>query len=252
MFKYFKIKKKSKTIHDQLMKCSDHYRESYFLGKEEGMKQPIRTEVINYILSRFTRETRYLEIGVRNPEDNFNHIKSDYKYSVDPGVEYAENPVDFKMTSDSFFEQLSTDNILSSEIRFDVIFIDGLHLADQTDRDIKNSLNYLNPDGFVVIHDCNPPTEWHARENFSYSHTPATIAWNGTTWKAFVKWRSEPSLHSCCVDTEWGIGILSKVHSLGKSISNDNPFYEYEKFSENRNYYLNLVSHEQLKEIFNT
>jgi hypothetical protein len=62
-----------------------------------------------FLLSVLNRETTYLEIGVRNPEDNVNKINATNKYSVDPGLEYKLNPVDFKMTSDSFFEQLRKD-----------------------------------------------------------------------------------------------------------------------------------------------
>jgi Methyltransferase domain len=118
---------------------------------------------------------------VRNPESNFNGIKATKKYSVDPGVEFKENPVDFGITSDEFFKKLSTNEILSNEIRFHVIFIDGLHLAAQVDRDIQNALDYITKDGFIVLHDCNPPTEWHARESFDYNSSPAEKKWNGTT-----------------------------------------------------------------------
>ena len=106
-----------------------------------------------------------MEIGVRRPEDNLEHVKAREKYSVDPCLENQLNPVDFKMTSDHFFDSLDRGTILHKKTRFGVIFIDGLHLADQVDRDISNSLRYLAQDGFIVLHDCNPPTEWHAREN---------------------------------------------------------------------------------------
>ncbi|MCZ2339079.1 MAG: class I SAM-dependent methyltransferase, partial [Chitinophagales bacterium] len=106
-----------------------------------------------------------LEIGVRNPNDNYNKIMADVKYSVDPGVEFKENPVDFKMTSDAFFERLRNGEHIDRNIRFELIFIDGLHLADQVDRDIEHALAFLKDDGFLVMHDCNPPTEWHAKKN---------------------------------------------------------------------------------------
>ena len=60
----------------------------------------------------------YLEIGVRNPQHNFNHIKANKKYSVDPGVEFKSNPVDFKITSDVFFLKLSRSEVLSNKITF--------------------------------------------------------------------------------------------------------------------------------------
>jgi len=224
------------------------YVEVQAKNKVEVAKRPIRTDVINYLLSLFPHETTYLEIGVRNPEKNFNHIKSATKYSVDPGVEFKENPVDFKMTSDAFFSKLQQGEILSQDIKFDVIFIDGLHLAEQVDRDIVNALNYLKEDGFVVLHDCNPPTEFHARERYGYYHTPAKGFWNGTTWKAFQKWRFNPAVNSCCVDTDWGVGVLSRKAPIGKSIAPVNPFFEFQVMSDNRKEHLNLVSFEELQQ----
>lgn len=226
---------------------NQHYREAQEKSTLEILKEPKRTEILNFLLSRTRGKTRYLEIGVRNPDDNFNHIIASEKYSVDPGVEFEENPVDFKMTSDEFFGLLSNNKVLSSDIQFDVIFIDGLHLAEQADKDISNSLRFIKSDGFIVVHDCNPPTEWHARENFHYRNTPASGFWNGTTWKAFLQWRFNPSINSCCIDTDWGVGILSRNQPIGQSVSKTNPFFEYKNFAENRKSYLNLISFDDFK-----
>jgi hypothetical protein len=213
----------------------------------ETLKRPFRTEIINFLLSLSKNKTTYLEIGVRNPDHNYNHIEADTKYSVDPGVEFGENPVDFKMTSDEFFEQLGKNDILSSDIKFDVIFLDGLHLAYQADRDVENALKYIKNDGFIVMHDCSPPTEWHARESYGYLHTPAQKAWNGTTWKAFLKWRTSPQLHSCCIDADWGVGILSKTRAIGSAIAPANQFFEFAQLDADRKRLLNLIDFAELK-----
>ncbi len=204
-----------------------------------------RTDVINQIFSKRGSDTCYLEIGVRNPDDNFNLIKASKKYSVDPGHEVLVNKADFKLESDQFFALLSEGKILTKNQKFDVIFIDGLHLADQVDRDIENALDYIKKDGFVILHDCNPPTEWHARQDYQYHNSPADGAWNGTVWKAFLKRRFDNSLKSCCIDTDWGIGIISKNIDIGSAMENENPFYEFKKFDENRKEFLNLVSFEE-------
>jgi hypothetical protein len=215
----------------------------------ECNKKPSRTEIINFLLSLFNRETSYLEIGVRKPNNNFNHIRANKKYGVDPDLELNKKSVDFKITSDSFFEKLNQNEILSNEIKFDVIFIDGLHLAEQVNRDIKNSMDYIKDDGFIVLHDCNPPTEWHSREEYKYTISPAKSYWNGTTWKAFLKWRFNSSIKSCCIDTDWGIGILSKKRPIGQSIKETNLFYEFNTLEKNRIEYLNLIDFEKLKHI---
>jgi hypothetical protein len=226
-----------------------HFLDGQQRGHSETLKTPTRTEIINLLLSNRKDKTRYLEIGMRNPDDNYNHIIADEKYSVDPGIEYDANPADFKVPSDEFFELLSTNKILSSEMRFDVIFIDGLHLAEQADRDIVNSMRFVKSDGFVVLHDCNPPTEWHARESYYYRHSPAEGWWNGTTWKAFLKWRFNPLVNSCCVDSDWGVGILSKERPIGACIKEVNPFFEFRTLNEHKESYLNLISFDAFKKL---
>lgn len=202
---------------------------------------------MNFLLSQFKRETTYLEIGVCDPSYNYNYIKADIKYSVDPGYDFMPNPVDFKMTSDEFFDKLENNEILTADIKFDVIFIDGLHYAEQVDRDIINSLKFIKDNGFVVLHDCNPPTEWHAREDNDYFDTPAGRYWNGTTWKAFLKWRFNDSVKSCCINSDWGIGILSVGISIGNSIKPNNLFFEYNVLDKNRHEYLNMMEFNDFK-----
>jgi hypothetical protein len=226
-----------------------HYQDGQRKSYSETLKRPKRTEIINFLLSKRNGKTRYLEIGVKNPDNNYNHIIADEKYSVDPGLGFDANPVDFKITSDEFYELLSDNKILSSKIQFDVIFIDGSHLADQVDRDITNSMRFVKRDGFVVLHDCNPPTEWHARENYYYYNTPAGICWNGTTWKAFLKWRFNPSVNSCCIDSDWGVGILTKEHPIGSCIKEVNQFFEFKAFIEDKDNYLNLISFDAFKKL---
>ena len=206
-----------------------------------------RSDVINYLINEFNFKS-YLEIGVRNPDDNFSLIEIEKKYSVDPGVEFESNPVDFKMTSDEFFEKISTGELLNKKVKFDVIFIDGLHLANQVKKDILNSVNYISENGFIVLHDCNPPTEWHAREDYSHKTGPAGHYWNGTTWKAFIETRNSKELNACCIDTDWGIGILSKLNFIEEPNAVSNPFFEYKTLEKNRIESLNLISFDKFKE----
>lgn len=226
-----------------------YYIEANKADQAEVNKKPLRFEVINFLINHFNRETTYLEIGVRNPAINFDLIKSDIKYSVDPGIEFKENPVDFKMTSDVFFDELREGKVLTKDLKFDVIFIDGLHLADQVDRDIRNALDFIKEDGFIVLHDCNPPTEWHARETHNYRLSPARSNWNGTTWKAFVKWRACPDIYSCCIDTDWGVGVISKTKKMGDPSEVKNRFYDFHVFNNTRKESLNLISMKHFMEL---
>ena len=218
------------------------------LSLEEMNKKPHKSEIINFLIKSLNRNVCYLEIGVRNPDKNFNRIIANEKYSVDPGLIFKANPVDFKMTSNEFFKGMDNGEILKDKM-FDVILIDGLHLANQVAIDIDNSLRYLKDDGYIVMHDCNPPSEWHGRETGDYHISPARTLWNGTTWKAFVNIRQRTDISSCCVNTDWGVGVLSKSSIFGEPTKVKNPFFEYYILNENREKTLNLISFEKLKKI---
>jgi glycosyltransferase involved in cell wall biosynthesis len=197
-----------------------------------------RFEIINALIKAHSYKS-YLEIGVRNPDECYNYIECRTKQGVDPGLE-GEYPITFRMTSDEFFN--------SNNQKYDIIFIDGLHIDEQVERDIINSLKFLNPNGAILLHDCNPPTIHHAREDYYDFSTSAGVYWNGTTWKAVVKVRSEvDGIYSSTVDTDWGITIIQKSLD-GNKIINDNPYYSYKKFSNNKKYYLNLISVEEFLE----
>jgi hypothetical protein len=191
---------------------------------KEKTKQPSRTHILNWIAEERSLN-RYLEIGVRNPNDNFNAIRCKDKTSVDPGVEYEANPVDYQMTSDEFYDFWRSNS--SNLNKFELVFIDGLHRADQVYRDITHAIAMTEDYGVIVLHDCNPPHQSTAREDFTRSGVAGPI-WNGTTWKAMCRYFYEGEFGSTIVDSDWGAGIIdkSKTHTPRP---NPNPFYEFDE-----------------------
>ena len=107
-----------------------------------------RHAFINKAISKYTN-CNYLEIGVEN-NDVFNSIplKLKNKYGVDPvcGGNY-------RLTSDAFFEEYK-------HLKFDVIFIDGLHHYLQCQKDAINSINSLNKKGVIFFHDMLPQNSY--------------------------------------------------------------------------------------------
>ena len=103
--------------------------------------------IINHLIEKNNFQN-YLEVGVHEGE-NYKNINVKRKVGVDPKPLTTNTSV-LKLTSDQFFEK--------NKLKFDIIFIDGLHLEHQVDKDIKNSLNFINENGIIVMHDCNPPS----------------------------------------------------------------------------------------------
>jgi hypothetical protein len=210
---------------------------------------PSRIEIINYIIAT-KGFTKYLEIGVRNPKDCFDKIQCDLKKSVDPGVEYVENPVNYKYTSDDFFHKLQHKQLdLPHNFTWDVIFIDGLHLANQVERDILNSINHLSPNGFIVVHDCNP---------FLYDLDYERVIedfwgqqWNGTVWKVIYSLLcSRGDLDVFTIDLDEGLGIIRRGGGR-KLLEHTNKYYEYKILQENLKKHLNCISIEAFLSLMN-
>jgi hypothetical protein len=203
-----------------------------------------RFDIINLLIKKHNFK-KYLEIGVCNPDECFNLIECEDKDSVDPGVEFTDNPVKYPFTSDDFFDRLNkgeTDK--PSGYKWDIIFIDGLHISHQVEKDILNSLDHLSEEGIIVLHDCNPPEMWFAREDLILDGIPR--AWNGTVWKSVYKLRAtRPDLFVCTVDTDWGVGIVKRGGQICCDF--DNSFFEYRVFESNRKDHLNLISVEEFK-----
>jgi hypothetical protein len=156
-----------------------------------------RSDIINLLIGH--RQYRsYLEIGVA-AQGNLRRVQCEQKLGVDPAV---CAPGVLQMESDSFFAQ-STGS-------FDLIFIDGSHEEAQVDRDVVNSLERLNPEGAIVIHDCLPPSEWHQRPVGEFR--PGQD-WTGTVWRSVLKYFAVSPWLCYVVDCDWGCGVIDTRYS---------------------------------------
>lgn len=183
-----------------------------------------RMEVIQRVINSLGAR-RYLEIGVSNGI-NFCTVTAPEKIGVDPispspavlmetskpGVRY------FALTSDEFFQQWAPQALAGG---VDVVFIDGLHTYGQAYRDCLNSLEYLNPGGLILLHDCLPTSELEARvaDNFEdASRLNAGMAsnydWVGDVWKAILRLRTQHTdLLTCVLHCDHGIGLVCKARN---------------------------------------
>ncbi|TAG85607.1 MAG: class I SAM-dependent methyltransferase, partial [Oscillatoriales cyanobacterium] len=101
--------------------------------------------------------------------------------------------------------------------RFDVAFIDGLHTYEQSLQDVLNTLDNLNENGVIVMHDCKPP---HVLAACPAQSLQAAIDmnvpgwdgnWCGDVWKTICDLRSNrKDLRVFVLDCDFGLGIVMK------------------------------------------
>lgn len=192
-----------------------------------------RFDIINYLIS-VNGYKSFLEIGTQ-AKINFTSVSVDRKVCVDPDPN-AE--ADYQITSDEYFE--------NNFETFDIIFVDGLHHADVTYRDIVNSLKRLNPGGCIVVHDVIP---------FSYEAQVIPllkaselniVAWNGDVWKSWIKLRTERNdLVMNCINTDHGCGVIHFTNPGEGNFLQDfqNGYYDYNRDNVMNN--LNLITPEE-------
>lgn len=183
-----------------------------------------RTDIINNFIKDRNYKS-YLEIGCFRNE-NFNKIIVDNKVSVDPDKEAHAT---YCMTSDEFFK----DN----KDTFDIVFIDGLHEHSQVYRDICNSLEHLNTNGIIVMHDCMPKNEkMQLWDNKSHQHEE----WTGDTWKAYYKAYKELPYKVYVIDTDYGCGVIdtssNKLPDTKKVIMDELKWTDYLYYTSTSQY----------------
>lgn len=180
-----------------------------------------RTLILNALIERHGY-TSYLEIGQGHRELNHDRIQCPIRIGVDPDRSLLAA---YQMTSDDFFAR--------NKATFDLIFVDGLHYAYQTEKDILNALKVLNERGTILVHDCNPAT----KEMQVIPRT--TVLWNGDVWKAWVRLRAtREDLDMFVIDADNGCGLIRRGRQATITIPER---LSYEDLAKNRKGWLNLV-----------
>ena len=189
-----------------------------------------RWDLIEYLINKY-EYSDYLEIGC-DQDQLFSKVRIKNKTGVDP-----INGGNIRKTSDEFFRE--------NKKKFDIIFIDGLHIYNQVKKDILNSISCLKEEGIVLVHDCMP-------DSLSKQAVPRyRMSWNGDVWKAIVDLRQNENLEIYTCKIDQGIGVIKKkrnssILKLEKNIK-DLKFKDYYK-----NYvkYLRVVDLKEFQKLF--
>ena len=170
----------------------------------------------------------YLEIGC-DDDKIFNSINIK-KIGVDPF-----SGGNFRGTSDEF--------LLHNKNKFDCIFIDGLHIYKQVKKDILNSIDCLNENGIIILHDCLPQTiSAQAVPRYRY-------LWNGDVWKAVVEARTWCHVNTVTILIDQGVSIIKKSKNtdiLKIKVKNFESM-KFEDFYNNHKEYMRIVNYADLE-----
>ena len=212
----------------------------YFVFKErfskkihlEFPKGIFRWDLIQYIIDKYNFKN-YLEIGC-DQNELFLEVQIKNKIGVDPNDGGTH-----RITSDTFFKK--------NRDKFDLIFIDGLHIYSQTLKDINNSVNCLSENGLILLHDCFP---------FSYYDQAVPRAqrkWNGDVWKAITEMRTLDHVDTYVGTFDNGIGLILNRKNTKILQKPKVPFKKlsYKSYYNNYKDYLNLVNKDDFFKIIN-
>ena len=194
-------------------------------------------DIINFLIKENGYKS-YLEIGV-DTGWCFQNINCENKYCVDPYFfdnndavrTEAQIPsfLTWRMTSDEMFDTVAKD------MKFDIIFIDGMHTEEFAGRDIINSLKHLNKGGRIVVHDCIPAS-------YGAQLVPRVqCEWNGDVWKAITMLKTQ-GIEFSVVDTDYGCGIIEYRDNPQQLVCFEKSAYSYHDLMTDRNNILNVIT----------
>lgn len=193
---------------------------------------------------------KYLEIGIEHdPKAPYRILSAEQKLSVDID---ASTGADYIMTSDVFFNNLDQGKItnLDKNYKWDIIFIDADHNAQFVYRDLMNSLNHLEDNGIIFMHDVLPIGYERTLEKPIFTNGIVLPVMNCDAWKVFhliLKERSD--LHACTlIDSLAGLGVVTKCKDGKRKLLDKhvNMFFQYSQIEKNLKLNMNTIEPEEI------
>lgn len=190
------------------------------------------TELLNHLIKSRDYES-YLEIGVYDGI-NFNSIECTNKSCCDPCVcdVHCCCDVTYRMTSDEMFATLDDD------VKFDIVFIDGMHDEAYVDRDIMNSMKHLNVGGVVCLHDTCPPGEYTTKKYDTYADDRGT--WCGDVYKSVLKLYETNACYHTILNHDCGLTVIEYCENFDTDLSDVHTTYCYDDVFDGYNTFTEL------------
>jgi len=223
-----------------------------------------RKQLIQEIINK-KKYTTYLEIGVF-AGGVFFPVKAKRKIAVDPEFTFGKfkrrkkilknlsnfNASYYEISSDDFFDKYA--DALFKDRPIDICLIDGMHEYEYALRDVENTLNYLQQDGVIIMHDCNPRIAEAAISFQEWKNKNYEGNWNGNVWKTIIHLRSlRKDISVFVLDVDHGLGIVCKRPPADTLSFTKAEIYSltYNDFDKNRQQWLDLKPMKYFYSFFN-
>ena len=161
-------------------------------------------------------------------------------------------PIDYRCADRDTSECLR--QIRAQGLSFDIVFLDACHEYQCSRRDIEDTLNLVNDNGIIVLHDCLPDSQ----ANCPPFRGDLASWWLGVTYKAYLDVLiARKDLWYCTVDTDCGCGMIrsnQKTHHYRRAVDldeqrihewrsvGDNYDAAFQIYKRNRNALMNVVT----------
>ena len=100
------------------------------------------------------------------------------------------------------------DATLAADVRYDVILVDPYHGYRESMLDLCAAMCLLQPNGVLVVHDCNPTDAETVQPHFREGD------WCGVTYQAFIDFVLGVGCAGyCTVDVDYGCGVVFNVNA---------------------------------------
>ncbi len=133
-------------------------------------------------LSKINQTKSYLEIGVHRGH-TFHQCQFPYKVAVDPKFDFNTSNLN---TPQSLYFEITSDKFWAEEqqgVKFDLIYLDGLHTFDQTMRDFCSSLAFSHEKTIWLIDDVLPDSFLASLADYKITYIARLLLpFSGTHW----------------------------------------------------------------------
>jgi tetratricopeptide (TPR) repeat protein len=205
------------------------------------------------VISRFhahLKPKRYVEIGIETGRTLAKARPPTIAIGIDPNpiirVEFEAETKIYPVTSNNFFDKYDLATEMGRPV-VDFVFLDGLHLFEQTLKDFMNIEKFSTADTVVVIHDCLPLNQ------FTAARERQSKFWSGDPWKiipCLKKYR--PDLKLFVISTPpTGLAVVTGLnassailHDNWNAILDEYVGLEYTVTEEQKESYFNLVKND--------